>query len=144
MPAQQNSKPASCTAAFTGGVFVGNKHQAQAQSQHPPNWSHVQPPKPVHSGYVQPQYNQQSSQPYYQSEPAYAVNQNQYQPQQVRLCFSNSVFLSCSSFFFVLCPTLYCSPFSLHGISIKSRKFLKCFFFRWGTIKGSHYKVKDL
>ncbi|XP_031620161.1 putative mediator of RNA polymerase II transcription subunit 26 isoform X3 [Contarinia nasturtii] len=82
---QQNIKPPSCTAAFTGGISVGNKAQSQAQSQ-APNWSHVQPSRPVHSGYVQPQYNQQqSSQPsFHQSELStpYAVKQNQYQPQQ--------------------------------------------------------------
>ncbi|XP_055315458.1 putative mediator of RNA polymerase II transcription subunit 26 isoform X2 [Sitodiplosis mosellana] len=76
---QQSNKPPSCTAAFTGGISVGNKAQAQAKNQG--NWSHVQPSRPVHVGYVQPQYNKQS-QPPFQNEPAYAVNQNQYQPQQ--------------------------------------------------------------
>lgn len=86
MPAQHSAKPPSCTAAFTGGISTGNK--ASAKAQNPPNWSHVQPANPVHSGYVQPQYQQQQQQkqqqqpPYYQSGPAYTLNQNQYQPQQ--------------------------------------------------------------
>jgi len=78
LPAQQSGKPPSCTAAFTGGISVGNK--AATKAQNTSNWSHVQPSKPAHSGYVQPQYQQQSTQPYYESEPAYTVNQ--YQPQQ--------------------------------------------------------------
>lgn len=120
MPTQQNTKPTSCTAAFTGGVSVGKIPQADVKSAHPTNWSHVQPSKPVHSGYVQPQYNQQSSQPYYQSEPAYAVNQNQYQPQQVRSCFSLCLSLT---LFISVCASFRRYP--LHGISIKRREFLK-------------------
>lgn len=125
---QQNVKPPSCTAAFTGGISIGNKAQDQAKNQG--NWSHVQPPRPVHSGYVQPQYNQQS-QPPFQNEPAYAVNQNQYQPQQVQSSF---IYF----FFFWLCFLFL--PHSLHtaGISIKSKRnfysSVRVFFFFFGRV----------
>lgn len=85
---QTYTKPPSCTAAFSGGISI--KPQTVAQNNR--NWSHVQPSKPVQSGFIQNQfnqnpynqspYNQQYSQPTYQYEPSsYAVNQ--YQPQQV-------------------------------------------------------------
>lgn len=133
LPTQQSTKPPSCTTAFTGGISVGNKAQAhspsQSQAQNFPNWSHVQPSKPVHSGYVQPQYNQQSSQPYYQSEPAYAVNQNQNQNQYQPQVRSHLTFVR------------FCS--STVGISIKSREFSKCFFLSMGhTAIACHFTGK--
>lgn len=79
---QQTIKQPSCTTAFTGGISVGNKAQSQA-ANNPSNWSHVQSSRPVHSGYVQPQYSQQP--PFHnpnESTSPYAVNQNQYQHQQ--------------------------------------------------------------
>lgn len=91
LPAPPSAKPPSCTAAFTGGISIANKPPtppAQSHGQHnTSNWSHVQPARPVHSGYVHPQYNQQSmySPSSYSSESANVVNQNQFQPQQVRL-----------------------------------------------------------
>lgn len=93
LSAQHSAKPPSCTAAFAGGISIANKPptppvQSQGQHSNSSNWSHVQPSRPVQSGYVQPpQYNQQSMYPpsSYSSEPANVVNQNQFQPQQVRL-----------------------------------------------------------
>lgn len=93
LPTQQGAKPPSCTAAFAGGISIANKPptppvQSQGQHSNSSNWSHVQPARPVHSGYIQqPQYNQQSMYPpsSYSSESANVVNQNQFQPQQVRL-----------------------------------------------------------
>lgn len=130
LQSQPNTKPPSCTAAFTGGISVGNKVHSQTQSQaanNPPNWSHVQPSRPVHSGYVQPQphYNQQqSSQPsFHQSESStpYAVNQNQYQPQQVGSCWSLSYFLD---FFFFSLLRLSLLEFQLsQGNFLKSACF---------------------
>lgn len=103
------AKPPSCTAAFAGGVSVKNKPVA------PDNrWSHVQPAKPVQSGYIQSQFNQQPASQYqqpsqYQSESAYA---NQYHPQQ-------QVSLSVT----------FPSPNSTNNLKIEKKRSSSCYLF---------------
>lgn len=78
------AKPSSCTAAFSGGIPVGQKKPFAPDNR----WSHVTPAQPVRSGYVQPtQYNQSPSTQYHQTQP-YDNNQYQYQsqPQPQQVC----------------------------------------------------------
>lgn len=84
------AKPSSCTAAFAGGISVGQKKPCAPDNR----WSHVTPAQPVRSGYVQQtQYNQSPSTQYHQSQP-YDHNQYQYQsqpqPQQVGYTILNA------------------------------------------------------